>query len=63
LSNAYIGTWINPEENYTILKLVYFPDEIWKQLKREASAWEEDIEILEGGWIKGLFCFRWPSIK
>ena len=21
------------------------------------------IEILEGGWIKDLFCFRWPSKK
>ena len=33
LSNAYTGTWINPEEDYRMVKMVYFPDGTWKRFR------------------------------
>ena len=54
---ALYGTWVNPEYkgSFPSGMEVYYPDGTWKVFRKEAAAWEEDIEILEGGWIRGSF--------
>jgi hypothetical protein len=54
---ALYGIWVNPEYKSSSPSgmEVYNSDGKWHTYRKEASAWEEDIEILEGGWIRGSF--------
>ncbi len=52
------GTWVNEEYKGSTPPFgmeVYNSDGKWQTYRKEASPWEEDIEILEGGWIRGSF--------
>jgi hypothetical protein len=52
------GTWINEEYKGSTPpfgKDVYNPDGTFEWYRTEPSPWETDVEILEGGWIRGTY--------
>ena len=57
-SEELYGTWTNEEYKSTIPpfeKEVYNPDGTYESFRTEVAPWEKDVEILEGGWIRGTF--------
>jgi len=57
-SEEFYGIWINEEYKGStppLKKNVFNPDGTWEYFRKEASPWETDIEILEGGWIRDFF--------
>ena len=52
------GTWVNEEYKGSTPPfgmVVYNPDGTWEDFRTEASPWEKDVEILEGGWINATY--------
>ena len=57
-SEELYGTWTNEEYKSTsppFEKEVYNPDGTYEYFRTEVAPWEKDVEILEGGWIRGTF--------
>ena len=55
---ALYGTWVNSEymgSTHPFGMEVYNSDGTWQSYRRGVSAYEEDIEVLDGGWIKAQF--------